>query len=435
VTIRWRFPLATCCGPAQGEIGKSVVDEFNATHAGIRLIVEEGTEIDQVKTDLAAGKALDIYGPAGWTEADLLQGSWLDLAPFIQASGYDMSQFDPNLVDMYKTEQGQVSLPFAVFPSVIFYNPALFDRAGLSYPPSSYGDQYQMPDGSKVDWSWETLANVAKLLTIDAKGRNATQPGFDKKNIVQYGFSFGWQDHAEYWASYWQGGSLLQGTPGSYSAKIPEAWKAAWQWYYDGIWGNQPFIPSESVETSADYKWGNVFASGKIAMSIQPSWYLCCLNDLIRTGGKFDFGILPSYQGKVNGRVYEYSFRIFKASQHPQEAFTVLTYLTGLSIEKLISGSEGIPLEDIGAISAHPEYWQESIDTFKTDFPWVKNWNTLLAGTHYPDIPSADYWLPNNLEAIKRLRDFRDLLVNTPNLNLNMEEQALEFDLTEIFNR
>src|SRR5258705_294273 len=83
-----------------------------------------------------------------------------------ECSGFDTSIFDPALEASYQTEEGQVGLPFAVFPAAIYYVPSFFDEAGLNYPPSKYGEKYVMPDGSEVDWSWDTLRTIARLLTI-----------------------------------------------------------------------------------------------------------------------------------------------------------------------------------------------------------------------------------------------------------------------------
>jgi len=126
-----------------------------------------------------------------------------------------------------------VGFPFAVYPSAFFYNTGLFTEAGLNPLPAKYGDQYKMPDGSMVAWDWKAVAQVAKLLTIDKAGKNSTEAGFDPANIVQYGFSFGYEGHPNYWAAFiTNGGALLVpgGSKGSYAAKIPDAWKTAWQW-------------------------------------------------------------------------------------------------------------------------------------------------------------------------------------------------------------
>ena len=59
----------------------------------------------------------------------------------------------------------------------IFYHRALFDRAGLSYPPSRNEDA----------WTWDEFIEVAKALTIDENGNTASHRNFDPQNIVQYG--------------------------------------------------------------------------------------------------------------------------------------------------------------------------------------------------------------------------------------------------------
>ena len=71
---------------------------------------------------------------------------------------------------------------------MLFYRRSLFDEAGLAYPPHKYGDKYTMPDGSVVDWNYDTIAKMAKILTVDKNGKDATQDGFDPEKIVQWGF-------------------------------------------------------------------------------------------------------------------------------------------------------------------------------------------------------------------------------------------------------
>jgi hypothetical protein len=132
-----------------------------------------------------------------------------------------------------------------------------------------------MPDGTLVEWSWDALRDVSRLLTLDSRGRNATASNFDKDNIVQYGFTWQWENHPHYWGSYWTGGSMLApgGSKGSYSAVAPDDWKASWEWTYDAMWGEQPFIGNADVEISKTFSGGNPFNSRKIAMTVQPIWY------------------------------------------------------------------------------------------------------------------------------------------------------------------
>ena len=142
----------------------------------------------------------------------------------LASTKYDTTKFEAALVKSYQTEQGTVGLPFAVYPSAIYYNTGLFTEAGLEPLPAKYGDQYKMPDGTMVDWNWDTLTKVAKLLTIDSAGKHSGEAGFDATKVVQYGFSFQWEGHAEYWGAFMSnGGQFLVpgGSKGSYAAKAP----------------------------------------------------------------------------------------------------------------------------------------------------------------------------------------------------------------------
>ncbi len=288
-----------------------------------------------------------------------------------------------------------------------------------------------------LDWNWDTLAQVARLLTIDSTGKNATEAGFDVTEAVQYGFSFQWEGHPNYWGTFQtNGGQILVpgGSPGSYTAQIPDGWKAAWQWVYDGIWGAQPFIPNGAVASGADYESGNVFASGKVAMVDMPSWYLCCIGNLVSGGGEFDFGVMPvGRDGAVAGRVDADSFRVWKGTQHPDQAFEFLAYLVTTGVNKLIVGT---PTQSpaYGSLSAIPSLNGPWLVNQQVSFPFVQNWSTLLAGMNYPDIPSAEGFMPNFNDAWARIQTFGDLLVNNAGVNLAAQEADLELDLIYIFN-
>ena len=441
VVIRWAVGIGT--GEAQNQvvIENDVVADFNASQDKIKLVLEvtpNASARDTIATEIAAGMGPDIVGPVGWVGSNAFTGQWLDIAPYIASSGYDTSKFEQALVNSYQTEQGMVGLPFAVYPSAIYFNTGLFSEAGLQPLPAKYGDQYEMPDGSMVDWNWDNLAKVAKLLTIDANGKHSGEAGFDRTKIVQFGFSFQWEGHPEYVGSFMSnGGALLVpgGSKGSYAAKVPEAWKTAWEWFYNGIWGDEPFIPNGAVEGGADFNSGNSFSSNKIGMADMPSWYLCCIGDLVKAGGAFDFGTMPiSLDGKVAGRVDADTFRIWKGTKHPAEAFTVLAYLIDTGILKLVVGTPETP-PAYGAVPSQATLRGPWLTAQKAAWPFVKNWDVLIAGLNYADVPSSEAFQPNMNEAWARTGTFYSLMDNTEGLDLAAEIATLESDLTTIYNK
>ena len=432
VQIRWFVGLGTGTNPEQVAIQEEVVADFNASQDGIELILEivpYESARDTLATQIASGSGPDIVGPVGWGGSNAFYGQWLDIGPYIESSGFDLSVFDPALVEFYQTEEGQVGLPFAVFPGAMYYVPSMFDEVGLAYPPQTYGEQYEL-DGEMVDWNWDTVSAVAQRLTIDINGLNATEEGFDRSQIVQVGYSPQWQ-HPNSIATFFGAGPIFEGdTPGSYVSAIPDNWKAAWQWYHEAMWGEQPFMATGPLSGAPEFGNGNIFNTGKAAMGLTQTWYTCCLAEFRDAGYEFQLGIQPmSADGVVHGRIDADTFRVWKGTAHPEEAFTVLSYLITTGGDKLLPIYGAMP-----AIATKTEafFAQKS-----TDYPFVtaESWDVFIQGLAYPDTPSAEQYLPNWNEAFARIQTFGDLLSNTEDLDFEAEFQKLQDDLTAIYNK
>jgi multiple sugar transport system substrate-binding protein len=436
VAIRWFVGLGSGTSPDQVAVQQEVVDDFNASQDQIQLVLEivpYDAGRDTLATQIASGAGPDIIGPVGWGGSNAFYGQWLDLAPQIEAAGFDTTIFDPALVDSYQTEEGQVGLPFAVFPSAVYFVPEYFDEVGLEYPPQAYGDKYVL-DGQEVDWTWEVLTEVAKRLTIDINGFNSTEEGFDATKIVQVGYSPQWQTHPNYFGVYQTGGEdIVDGTEkGSFTANVPDRWKEAVRWAYDGMYGEQPYMATGPMSNSPEFGNGNLFNMGKAAMAITPLWYTCCLADFVNAGLEFQAGILPiGYNDEVHGRVDADTFRVWKGSKHPEEAFAVLSYLITTGGEKL--------LPVYGALPAIPEKQEPFFAAKSEQYPFVtpETWEVFKAGLSFPDAPSAEQWMPNWNEAFARGDTLWDLLQNTApsQLDFDAEWQKYIDDLNVIFNK
>lgn len=433
VKIRWFVGLGTGTDPAQVTVQEDVVKDFNASQKDIQLVLEivpNDSARDTLSTQIASGAGPDIVGPVGWGGSNAFYGQWLDIAPQIKSSGFDTSVFDPALLKFYQTEEGQVGLPFAVFPGGMFYVPSMFDEAGLAYPPQKYGDKYQL-DGKDVDWSWDTVTEIAKRLTIDVNGLNSTEAGFDRTQIVQVGYTAQFQ-HPNSVASFYSGAAQIYSgdAKGNYKSAIPDGWKKAWKWYYDGMYGDQPFIPTGPLAGSPEFGTGNVFNSGKAAMGLTQTWYTCCLGDFAKAGNEFQVGIQPmAADGVVHGRIDADTFRIWKGTKHPDEAFKVLSYLITTGGDKL--------LPTYGAMPAIASKTQAFFDKKGADYPFVtkESWDVFVQGLAYPDKPSAEQFQPNWKEAFDREQVFMDLMNNTDGLDFDGEYQKLVDDLNVIYNK
>jgi multiple sugar transport system substrate-binding protein len=420
VQIRWFVGLGTGTDASQVEKEQAVVDAFNASQDRIELVLEivpYDSARDTLSTQIASGAGPDIIGPVGVGGSNAFYGQWLDLTPYIESSGFDLSVFNPALVEFYQTEEGQVGLPFLVFPAAVYYIPSMFDEAGLAYPPSAYGEKYTL-DGAEVDWNWDTFTEVAKRLTVDTNGNNSLSADFDAANIAQVGYSPQWQTHVNYASSYRAGAAAI--VQDGQSA-IPDSWKSAMQWYYDGMYGDQPYMATGPLAGAPEFGNGNLFNSGKAAMAITPLWYTCCLGDFAAAGGEFQAGALPvGDDGVPHGRVDADTMRIWKGTQHPEEAFEVLTYLiTDPGIEGLVLSGAYSGLTAIE--SFQPAYF----DGLKTTYPFLSDESiaVFVAGLDYADTPSAEQYQPNWNEAWARQQTFFDLLQNTPPDQLDFEAE------------
>ena len=169
---------------SRSTVEQQVAEAFNAAHPGIHLSFEgypyAGAR-DALSVQIGSGNGPDIVGPVGIGGANAFHGQWLDLQPLIDKNHFDMSQFPTSTVsNLYNVGgEGQVGIPYAIYPSVLFYRASLFKEAGLAEPPHEWNSTYTMPDGSKVPWDYDTVRKIALLLTVDKNGKDATEAGFD----------------------------------------------------------------------------------------------------------------------------------------------------------------------------------------------------------------------------------------------------------------
>lgn len=422
--VRWFIGLGTGNDPEQVTVEQAIADKFNASQDKIQLILEVvayDASRDTLATEIASGNPPDIVGPVGVSGAEAFHGQWLDLAPLIAKNKYDLTQFDKGAVDFYKVGgEGQVGLPFAIYPSAVFYQREMFDEADLNYPPHKYGEKYKWKDGTEEEWTYETLNKLALLLTVDKNNKDASDPAFDVKNIVQYGYEPQYQDLRAV-GSYW-GADTFVAADGK-TAQIPAQWADAWKWVYNGIW-KEHTIATGPVRESQEYGQGNPFNSGKVAMALTHLWYTCCISD---AGETWDVAVVPSYKGKTTSNFNADTFRILKVSKHQEEAFTVLSYLLGPASLELLKTYGGMP--------GRTADQQAFFDAQNESFPQKVDWQVFIDGIAYADNPSFEGYMPNYNESFDLANVFLNKLYTTEGLDLDKEIAQFQKDLQAVFDK
>jgi len=423
--VRWFVGLGAGSDEPTIAAQQAVVDEFNASQSNIRLVLEivENTQAyDILGTQIAAGNAPDIVGPVGIRGRADFPGAWRDLSDLISATNYDLSDFDPALVDFYKIEgEGQVGLPFGVFPSFITYNKALFDEAGLAYPPSRYGEPYVTADGEVLPWNLDTLRDLGMFLTVDANGNDATMDAFDPNRIVQFGFMVFWSDMRGY---------LTLFGPGNFvdadgNAVIPEHWASGAQWVHDAMWKDY-FWPNAPYASSDLLQW-SPFMTGNLAMAQTHLWYFsCCMFDLQDEWALAPMPAAPD--GSITAKLHADTFAITAASRNPEAAFEVLTYLLSPEVApRLLTIYGGMP-----ARLSLQETFLEGF--FEELFPGRDIDSTVVSdGLAYPDSPNHEEGMPANREAQDLYNAFWQRFENTANFDIFGELAILQAELQLLF--
>ena len=96
-------------------------------------------------------------------------GSWVprgalqDLTPYIEDTGFDLDVFFPALQEAIKYNGGIYAMPRDATTSVVAYNKALFDQAGVAYP--------------EPGWTREDFLNTARAL-VQKDGDHTTVYGY-----------------------------------------------------------------------------------------------------------------------------------------------------------------------------------------------------------------------------------------------------------------
>jgi multiple sugar transport system substrate-binding protein len=301
----------------------------------------------------------------------------------------------------------------AVFPSFIYFNKDLFDAAGLPYPPQQYGGLYQ-----GQPWDMEALRQLGMRLTLDANGKNATEPGFDPQQIVQFGFVPQWNEGAINEGAFIGPGDL---TGPNDEATIPEAWKEAWRWFYQARHVDH-FVPNAAYASSDAFGQGNVWSSGRAARAWTHLWYTCCF-----TGAQvpsWDIAVVPSCAGATTAKLHADTFAIMRGAEYPDAAFSFYLWLLQHAALRALYG--GLP----AIKSEQPAYFK----TLDTKFaPNQVRWQVALDSLAYADTPSHEQTLPNDDQVWARIRAFDQLLQGDPALDLDAAIDQLQRDLTNIF--
>jgi multiple sugar transport system substrate-binding protein len=417
--LRWFCCLGTGDAPEQQPTEKAVGDGFATKYPGSSLkfeVTAYDAAVAALSTQLGPNPP-DIVGPNGIGGLGSFRGQWTDLGPYLTASNYDLSVYEPTTVKFFQQDGVQVGVPFDLYPSMLWYKRDFFDEAGLAEPPHKFGDKYTMPDGSVVDWSYDTLRQIAMKLTVDVNNKDATQAGFDPTKIEQFGFE-PQRDVLTGMGAFWGAGSLV-GADGK-TVTIPAAWAAGWKFVYDGIWKDH-FIMTEA-QFASDKFGGNdqAFFSGRVAMSENFLWATWGITG---AGKDWDIAAIPSYNGKITAPLNADTFSLVKNGKHPDAAFAAMVYMLQDKSDELLPLYGGIP-----ARAAEQAPFLATLNQTE-GWPGDVDWQVALDAVQYADFPNFEDSMPKYNETLDILKKYRSRWTTTAGLDFDKELEALRAEV------
>lgn len=365
--------------PDSMEALKKIASEYNSSHTDIQIEFTFSTweeHASKFSTLLAGDLVPDLAFPIGIQGIAEFYDEWVDVAPFIKEDNYDTSDFYGPALELLKYQDKTIGVPIGVYPSVVFYNEDLFDKAGLDYPPSAYGDP---------SWTYDKQVELAKSLTLDENGNDANSPDFDPAKMTQWGWG-GWCGPFRTIPGKFGGNPLGMDADYKTAEMNTGGYLEAAQFLHDSIWKTHVSPSSEELSSSfggAD----NPFEGGSTAMWECFSWMAYAYS----TFDNFNWNVaaIPAGpHGDIVSPTNADTFAISAHSKHPKEAWEVAKWFIEPDMLARFCGI-------FGCMPSRKSLADTWVGDMVEQYPNV-NFQLFVDSIQYMDAsPNNEQWVPN----------------------------------------
>ncbi len=271
----------------QAKAIQTQIDSFTSKNPGIKVnldFADWGNYWTKLATQSAAGSAPDVFAMSTTLYlADYAEKGYLvDVGELAKKDNFDLSKYYKAALDLSSYNGKVYGLPQDINTIILAYNTDMLAKAGLSAPAANA--------------TWDDILAMAKKLTLDKNGKNAEDPAFDSKNIVQWGLAnySTWIDgFVDPMAnSYGEG---LVSVDGSKSNLLKDSSKKTFQFLNDAIWKYHVAPDFDTVPA-----WTDIFAQGKCAIYPLASYLLYGYADTSK-GININYDVMQMPQG-TNGK-------------------------------------------------------------------------------------------------------------------------------------
>ena len=272
-------------------------------------------------------------------------GVLLDLNPYLRRDHLSTGTFAPASLTYTQYEGKRVALPVLADAYALYYNKAMFAKAGIAGPPKTMS---------------ELMADAKKLTVRNADG-SIKVAGF----VPLWARELTLDDLAAAW-----GGTYFdaQGKP---QLATEPAWASALQWQKQLVdwYGYDDILKFSSSYITQEWNANNYFDTGKVAMDFDGEWRTAMLKE---NGSRVDYATAPfpvaddQPQLYGSGRVSGTIAGIPRTTRHPDDAWLLVNYLstdTGFLVS-LANGLGNVPTTTAAATSPDLKIMTPQFKTF-----------------------------------------------------------------------
>lgn len=325
------------------QIIRKTLKDFETEHPEVAFQFQPipGNYTEKLQLMLGTGKAPDLFWLKGDTSPAYMNFDVLEpLDDFLKNdTKFDFNDFFPVFKEAFNYKGKTYGLAKDFNAYVLFYNKKMFAEAGLPGPPKN----------------WDELYEYSKKLTRDTNGDGKTnQFGFVIEPSIDVVMPFVFQN----------GGELISDS-GDIKIDEPEFSEALhyfMSFYKDGV---------ATIPADQGAGWmGDVFSRRQCAMTISGAWLIPYLQD---NAHDLEYGVAELPMGKKKSTMaFSVAMVIPKQSERKEEAWTMLSYLTGKEGMKTWTES-GIALPTRKSVAEENGFYQDSVlNTFMKSIEYAK---------------------------------------------------------------
>jgi multiple sugar transport system substrate-binding protein len=321
---------------------RGIMDDFEAANPGITVTLVSGpyaSTKDQIVVGAASGTLSDVVGLDGaWVNGLTKQGAIADMAPLMEAGGFDASQ----VADIIQVDGKSVMFPVASFVYPIFINTDLAAAAGVDSMPTN---------------RTEFAEAAAKMTNPDANQYGWVLP-------LSMQSPWGVQNDVLSWV--WASGESMMkdGQPDLTNDAVVGTFE-----YIKSL--NDAGVIAPGIFAKAEQDKVEEFVNGRVGMMVDSLAHI----NLIRERNpdlNFDITALPAVDGYEGERGLPYAswgIGISENSENKEEAWKLVEYLMSPEVNgKLVSIANAFP----GNVNATPDF-VESDEMFGKAFEIFQN--------------------------------------------------------------